>query len=60
MAALPVIEDFNILKDAGLSLLSSLVPVMMDPFGFEGIEETLYDRIVVAIAFSAHAADHVV
>ena len=60
MAALAVVEDFNILKDAGLSFVSSFVPVMVDPFGLQGIEEALYDRVVVTIAFSAHAADHVV
>ncbi len=60
MAALTVVENFNVFKDTGFSLFSGFVAVMMNPLGFQRMEEALNDRIIVAVAFSAHAAQHIV
>ena len=35
MAALTVVENFNVFKDAGFSLFSGFVAVVMDPFGLQ-------------------------
>jgi hypothetical protein len=60
MAALTVVEDLDVLKDASFGLFSGFITVMMDPFGFQRMKETLNYGIIVAVAFSAHAAAHFV
>lgn len=55
MAALPIVEYFDVLKNRQLRLLTSPIAVPVGPLAFERTEEGFHRRIVVAIAFAAHA-----
>ena len=49
MAALPIVEHFDVLKDRQLRLLTSLLGVPICPLAFEGTEEGFHGGIVIAI-----------
>ena len=51
-----VVEDFDVLKQAGFGLLVVLVFVSVNQLLFEGGEEAFERRIVPAIALATHAA----
>ena len=53
-----VVEDFDIVKQAAGRFRPTAVPVMVDPLGFQQVEEAFRDRIVITIAPAAHAAHH--
>src|SRR5260370_18875442 len=55
MQALPVVEDFQILEDAGARLLRGLEVVALDAFGFERAKETLHQRVIIGFPFPTHA-----
>lgn len=52
---LPIVEDLDVVEDAGLGLLPGCVAMVVDPFSFEQCEEALQGRIVVTVAGTAHA-----
>src|SRR6266478_7653432 len=54
----PVIEALDVVEDGEPRLRASPEAVVIQPFGFEGVEEALDDGVVEAIAGSAHAANH--
>ena len=49
-----IIEPFDIREDVCFCLLPCFVVLMMDPLIFQRAPETLHDRIIPAVAFSAH------
>ena len=53
MAAQPIVEHLDVLKDRQLRLLASLIGVPICPLAFEGTEEGLHGGIVIAIPFLA-------
>src|SRR6476659_8495600 len=56
MAALPIIEHFQIFEDRCLGLLPILKPSVMDQFGFECGKEAFYYCIVPTITEATHGA----
>ena len=58
MQSLPVIVQLNIFKYRLFSLLSIGVLIVMYSFFFERMEEALSDGIIMALAFTAHTANH--
>ena len=56
--ALAVVEALDVLKDAGPGNRSGWVAFMVNQFRFEQGEETLHGRIVIAVANTAHAGQH--
>ena len=54
------VEDFDLIKETAERLVSVLVPEVVHPFGLGRSEETLGNRIIVTIAFAAHAAPDVI
>src|SRR5260370_35284365 len=55
MQALPVVEDFQILEDAGARLLRGLEVVALDAFGFARAKETLHQRVIIGFPFPTQA-----
>ena len=55
MEPLAIIEPFDERKDLPAGVVPGVIRLVMDQFILQGTEEALCDRIVVAIAFAAHA-----
>ena len=55
MPSLPIVIRFDVLKDTGLGHAPSPVPFSINKFDFERVEETLRDRVIVAVARVSHA-----
>ena len=55
MQSLSIVERLQILKDRLSSLRSALIGLPIDTLRFEGAEEALHERVVIAISFAAHA-----
>ena len=53
-----IVETVDVVGERGVGGLVSEIIVLIDPFGLQGREEALGDRVVVAVAGSAHARDH--
>lgn len=51
----PIVEDLDVVKDAGLGCLSSCIALMMGKFRFEQREEALHGCIIVAVTDTTHA-----
>ena len=60
MAPFPVIEDFDVIKQALDGFGPAYVPIVIDPLAFESSKKAFGDRIVIAVALAAHAADDIV
>ena len=58
MAALPVVEDLNVLKDVNPGFTMSLVVATMNQLSLKSSKETLHGRVIIGVAFTAHAGDH--
>src|SRR5215468_1391205 len=56
MAALPVVEDLQVLEDVRASVSARCPGALRDELDLQGREETLRDRVVPAVAAAAHAA----
>jgi hypothetical protein len=54
MAAARVIEAIDVFEDCHLSLPAGVSCIAPDQFRFDGFEERLNSRIVIAIAFATH------
>jgi hypothetical protein len=52
---LPVLKDFDPFEDRGARLRSRGEVSPMDQVAFETAPEALHQRVVVAVAFTAHA-----
>ena len=55
MRSFPVIIHFDILKDFIFSFLPRFKPVAINFLNFQRVDETLGNRVVPTIAFTAHA-----
>ena len=57
--ALPVIKDFDVLKDGGTSFLqvSKLLGATIDQLQFERAPESFHDGVVIAIGLATHGSD---
>ena len=55
MQPLAIVEPFNERKDLPARVVSGAIPLVMHQLILEDAEETFRDRIVVAVAFTAHA-----
>ena len=51
-----IVENFDVLKDAGTSSVLIWIVILVNQLLLERREETLRNGIVVAVTFSAHAA----
>ena len=60
MNALSMVENFNILKNSLVSRLACLKLIQVHEFPLKDIVKGFNTRIVVTIAFTTHAANHVV
>ncbi len=56
MPPLPVIKNFDVLKDTGSSPVPSRVPFPIDEFDFQSVKKALSHSIVIAVGFASHAA----
>lgn len=54
MEPLAIVEAFNKRKDLPTRLIPRVVSLVMDEFIFQGTEEALRHRVVIAIALSTH------
>ena len=52
-----VVEDLDVLEDAGPGLVTRSVVLLMDQLGLQRVEERLLHRVVEAVALPAHAAN---
>jgi hypothetical protein len=50
-----IIEDFHVIEDRILRLLTTLERFQIPTFGLSGMEKTLRHRVVPTVAFAAHA-----
>ena len=55
-----VVIHRHIFPHIGDRFLPGSVPTITGPFSFQAAEESLHRRIVPAVAFAAHTADHAV
>jgi len=57
--ALPVIKDFDVLKDAGTSFLqvSKLLGAAIDQLQFERAPESFHDGVVITVSLAAHRSN---
>ena len=53
-----VVKNFDVIKQTLHCLSPALVTIMVGPFTLQSTEETFGNSIVVAVAFTAHAAEH--
>ena|SRR3989344_9103931 len=60
MKPLPAVERFDVFKDHGSSFFPGLKASLFAKLRFQAFEEALHHRVVVAIAFTAHAWSDVV
>ena len=58
MPAFPVIENSNIIKQTGSGRCTGFVAYVVDQLRLQRVKKTFLNRIVIAIALSAHAANH--
>lgn len=58
MEPLAVIKDFDPFKDGGTSFSSSREVTAVDQTAFERAPKTFHQRIVIAVAATAHAGDY--
>lgn len=58
MESLAIVEPFDERKDFPARLVPRVIRLVMDQFILEGAEEALRHRIVVPVAFPAHARRH--
>ena len=56
MSALSIVEDFDVMEQAGLGLFPSQILFSMHLLFFERGEEAFHYGIVPAVALAAHAA----
>ena len=54
MAATRIIETIEILKYCALSLTACVPTVAPNQLGFDGLEERLNHRVIIAITFPTH------
>jgi hypothetical protein len=59
MSSLSIVEDFDVVEQAGFGLLVCHVVFSMHPLFFECGKETLDHRIVPAVALAAHTARNI-
>src|SRR5262249_55238560 len=57
MQTAAIVEGFDVLEDRGPRLHAGIEREVIQPLGFQRVEETLDGRVVVAVAGTAHAAD---
>ena len=57
MQPLSMGKHLQILKDRVPSLFPRLIGLTIHAFGLQGADETLHERVIVAIGFAAHAHD---
>jgi len=55
VSAFPVVEDFDVVKDAGAALIPRLIFMPVHMLGLQGMKEALGDRIVIAAFRTSHA-----
>lgn len=60
MAPDTIVEGFHVEEQVHLGFGSGAIEAMMHAFGFQGAEEAIDGRIVVAVAGAAHAYQHLV
>src|ERR1700761_5735971 len=58
MQAAPIVEALDILEHIGPSLIACEVVALLDELAFQRCKEALHRRVVPAVAFAAHRADH--
>ena len=58
--SLPVVKDLDPIEDLSSSLLASSEVLVVNELGFERAKEAFHDRVVPAVAFSAHAGGNAV
>jgi hypothetical protein len=49
-----IVEALDVLEEITSGLIAGGVKAMMDPLGFEGVEEALHGCVVPAVALAAH------
>lgn len=54
MFSLPIIIRFNLFKNTGFGSAPCHVPCSVNEFDFQGVQEALRDRIIVAGGFAPH------
>lgn len=54
MQALPVVEHFDVFKNAGPGLCARVIALKIDQLGLQGMEKALGHGIVVTVACAAH------
>ena len=60
MSPLTIVEQFKVFEDFAACLGSGTPVALINQFELEGGEKTLRHRIIPAVAFTAHAAQHAV
>lgn len=55
MAAIPIVKDFDVVKDVRSCQITRLVDAFLDTFLFQATKEGFGDCVVPTIATSAHA-----
>jgi hypothetical protein len=58
MQPLSVVNDLDVLKNALSGFIPILVLLVMDQFGFQGLEERLRNSIVITVSGPAHALNY--
>ena len=56
----PIIEDFDIVKQALAGLGAGWIPFVIHQFGLQGFEEAFGHRVIIAVAGPAHTLHHLV
>jgi len=56
MASLPVVKDFDIVKELRSGFLPDVVVPIMNQFHLEGVEETFSHRVIPTIPLPTHTA----
>ncbi len=57
MQSLSIVKHLQILKDRVPGLFPGLIGRALHALGLQGADETLHERVIVAICFAAHAHD---
>src|SRR5262249_46254355 len=60
MSPLPIVEQLNVFEDCAACLGSGTPVVLINQFELEGGEKTFRHRVIPAVAFTTHAAQHAV
>ena len=57
MASLSIVEPLDVVKDISTRFVSGSIFVSLNAFAFQCGKEAFHDRVIVATAFAAQAAD---